>query len=399
LRALADAPFFDWFSPEVQADPEPVWAHLRARSAIARTPLGATVLRRDEVHRLFGDPRLVSAIPFLVRLQGVNEGWLQDMLGASVIALDGPDHTRLRRLVARAFTPRAADQHRPVMRALTDELVDRFAARGRCDFVTDFADHYPVQVICEVLGVPRRDHPLFARWGDVLTYILSLEVGAHLVEIEQAAGELAAYVDVLVEERRRTPGDDLVSSLVAASEDGDRLTPLELQVMISGLLFAGYDTTRNQLGHALVVFAHHPGQWALLAEQPDLASQAVNEVMRLAGAVTGVPRIAAEPIEVDGWEVPAGTMIFLSAASANRDEDAYDDALVFDITKERAPHMTFGGGPHYCLGANLARAEMEEALRILPRRLRNIRLESEPAWRMGTGISGPSTVPLAFDPA
>jgi cytochrome P450 len=399
VRTLDEAPFLDWFDPEVQADPEPVWADLRARSAVARTPLGATVLRRQDVHRLLADPRLVSAIPFLVRLQGVGDGWLQQMLGASVIALDGPDHTRLRRLVARSFTPRAADQHRPVMRGITNDLVDGFVHEGHCEFVGDFADHYPVQVICEVLGVPRRDYHLFARWGDALTYVLSLELGAHLADIEQAAADLAGYVDALVEDRRRSPGEDLVSSLVEASEDGDRLSPIELQVMISGLLFAGYDTTRNQLGHALVMFCRHPDQWARLADEPDLAPQAVTEVMRLAGAVTGVPRIAKEAMEIDGWEVPAGTMVFLSAASANRDASAYDDALVFDITKERAPNLTFGGGPHYCLGANLARAEMEEALRILPRRLRGIRLDSEPTWRTGTGISGPSTVQLGFDRA
>lgn len=399
VRALEDAPFFNWFDPDVQADPEPVVNELRARTAVVRTPLGVSVLRREHVHRLLSDPRLVTAIPHLARLQGAGEGPLAEMLGATVIAIDGEDHTRLRRLVARSFTPKPADRHRPVMRSLVEELVDGFADRGRCEFVADFADQYPVQVICEVLGVPREDHPLFARWGEILTYVLSLELGTHMAEVQQATDELGAYIDDLVEDRRARPRDDLVTNLVEASEDGDRLSPLELRAMIGGLLFAGYDTTRNQLGHAMVTFCHHPEQWALLGEHPDLAPKAVDEVMRLYGAVSGIPRIAAEDLDVDGWIVPAGTVVFLSVASANRDEAVYDDGLIFDITAERVPHLTFGGGPHYCLGANLARAEMEEALRILPTRLRNLRSDGEPEWRQATGISGPTRLPLAFDAA
>jgi cytochrome P450 len=389
---------FNFFDPEVQADPEPVVTELRARTAVVRTPIGASVLRREHVQRLLSDPRLVSAVPHLVRLQAGDGGPLSEMLGTTVIAMDGPDHTRLRRLVARSFTPRAADRHRPVMRALVDELVDGFGD-GRCEFMADFADQYPVKVICEVLGVPPEDHALFARWGEILTYLLSLELGARLSEVEQAAGELGAYIDQLVEDRRARPRDDMVTSLVEASEDGDRLSTLELRAMIGGLLFAGYDTTRNQLGHAVFTFCHHPEQWDLLAAEPDLASRSVDEVMRLVGAVSGVPRITTEDLDIDGWAVPAGTVVFLSLASANRDEAVYDDALAFDITADRVSHLTFGGGPHYCLGANLARAEMEEALRILPRRLRSIRLDAQPSWRENTGISGPSHLPLAFDPA
>ena len=397
MRALADAPFINWFDPEVQADPEATLKEVRSRTGVVRTPIGASVLGREDVHRLLGDGRLVSAIPLLARIQGLNDGPLSDMLGATVVAMDGAEHTRLRRLVSRSFTPREADRHRPVMRALVNELVNAFAASGTCEFVTAFANRYPVQVICEVLGVPREDHHLFARWGDALTYVLSLELGTHLSEIEDAAASLTAYIDGLVAERRTHPGDDLVTSLVEVSEEGDRLSPVELRAMIGGLLFAGYDTTRNQLGQAMVVFCHHPEQWTLLGAQPELTSQAVNEVMRLVGAVSGVPRISTEELDVDGWTIPAGTVVFLSVAAANRDDTAYDDPLAFDITEARAPHLTFGAGPHYCLGANLARAEMEEALRILAGRLRNLRLAADPEWRAGTGISGPTVLPLAFD--
>jgi cytochrome P450 len=399
VRGLDDAPFFNWFDPAVQADLEPIVNELRARTAVVRTPLGASVLRRRKVQHLLADSRLVTAVAHLVRLQSGGDGPLAGMLGDTVIAMDGPDHTRLRRLVARSFTPRAADRHRAVMRSLVDGLLEDFAGDGYCEFMADFADRYPVQVICEVLGVPREDHPLFARWSETLTYLLSFELGPRLAEVEQAANELGAYVDELVEDRRASPRDDMVTSLVEASEDGDRLSQGELRAMIAGLLFAGYDTTRNQLGRAMVTFCHHPDQWDRLAAEPDLAARSVDEVMRLAGAVVGVPRIATQDLEIGGWAIPAGTLVFLSTASANRDETAYDEAGTFDITSDRVPHLTFGGGPHYCLGANLARAEMEEALRILPGRLRDIRLDGQPSWRQGTAISGPSHLPLRFEPA
>jgi cytochrome P450 len=389
----------DIFDPVVQADPEPHYADLRSRTAVARKPLGAAILRRAEVRELLADPRFVTSIPFLVSMQGVGDGWVSEMISSSVIAIEGADHTRLRRLVSRSFTPAAAGRHRPTMQALTNELIDGFAETGRCEFVSEFADHYPVQVICEVLGTPREDHDRFARWGNALTWVLSLELGAHLDEIESAASALGTYIEEMVADRREHPREDLVTSLVQASDDGDRLSAVELFSMISGIVFAGYDTTRNQLGQALFTFARHPDQWALLAEQPELAPQAVDEVMRLVGAVSGVPRIALEDAEIDGWLIPAGTVVFASVASANRDESTFDDPLVFDITAEREGHLTFGGGPHYCLGVHLARAEMEEALRILAARLPDLRLDGEPQWRTGTGIAGPDELRLRFRPS
>jgi cytochrome P450 len=397
-RPLAEAPFINPFDPEVQADPDAAFAELRAKTAVARTPLGASIMRRDEVHRLFGDPRLVSAVALLASAQIGDAGSI-DMLGEAILALDGDDHTRLRRLVARSFTPRAADRHRDTMRAYADDLLDQFVPQGRVEFMSGFADHYPIEVMCEVLGVPPRDHGLFAQWSEVLTYVLSLELGSHLDEVAAAAEALGEYVDQLVADRGAAPRDDLVTELVQASEEGDRLSASELRAMIAGLLFAGYDTTRNQLGQALLVFAQHPEQWALLAARPELAPAAVDEVMRLHSAVVGTPRITADDVEVDGWLIPAGTVVFLSIASANRDESVFDDPLRFDITADRPANLSFGGGPHYCLGANLARAEMVEALTLLARRLPGLRLDGEPTWRTSTGILGPTHLPLAFDAA
>ncbi len=285
-----------------------------------------------------------------------------------------------------------------MMRRRAEQLIDRFAPTGRCELMSDFASHYPIEVMCDVLGVPAEDHGLFARWGDSLTYLLSLELAAHREEVREASDALGEYVGGLIADRRATPRDDLVTDLVQATDEGDRLDDDELEGLIAALLFAGYDTTRNQLGHALFTFAHHPEQWRMLVDDPALAEPAVEEVMRLHGAVAGVPRVTGEEVEVDGWVIPAGTIVFLSCASANRDETVYDDPLRFDITATRVPHMTFGGGPHYCLGASLARAEMAEALPILARRMPDLRLDGEVEWRADTGIVGPERLPLAFTP-
>jgi cytochrome P450 len=397
VPALADAPYLDLFDEQFRADPASVVDRLRADAPLVQTQLGCMVIARRHVHALLSDTRLRSALVPTLTLQGIGRGPLLDMVSSSLLALDGDDHARVRRLVSRSFTPRAADTHRPVMRRVVDDLVEQFAPAGRCEFMADFADHYPVQVICHLLGVPTEDHSLFARWGDELTYLLSLEASAHLASIEQAFAELNAYIDRLVAERRDEPADDLVTQLVEAREGSDALSGAELRALVGGLLFAGYDTTRNQLGIAMTLFCEHPDQWSLLADRPELAPQAVEEVMRVAGTVRVTPRLALDDIDVDGWLVPKGTLVALSLASANHDADAYDDPHRFDISAEREAHLTFGGGPHFCLGASLARAEMQEALPVLAGRLSGLALDGEPEWRPPTGIYGPTRLPLRFN--
>jgi cytochrome P450 len=287
------------------------------------------------------------------------------------------------------------------MRELAEELVGRFAGTGECEFMADFADHYPIEVMCQLLGVPPEDHLRFARWGDALTHVLSLELGLHLDEVNEALAGLNDYLDGLIAERQGAPRQDLVSQLIAAGDDGDRLKPLELRALLGGLVFAGYDTTRNQLALAMTLFCEHPDQWELVAERPELVAPAVEEVMRVAGVVFVTPRVAVEDIELDGWRIPAWTLVSLSLSAANHDPTAFEDPHGFDITATREPQLTFGGGPHFCLGANLARAEMQEALPVLSRRLGPIALAAEPRWRSTatTGIFGPTRLGLRFSPA
>lgn len=397
MKSIDDAPFLDFLSPEFDADPTAATDAARAQSCLARTAIGAVVVAHAEVQALLADPRLDSSLLSIVRLQGLTDGPVFELLSRALLSVDGEDHTRLRKLVSRAFTPRSVEGLRPSMRTLTNALIDRFATAGRCEFMADFADHYPIQMICELLGVPQEDHERFGRWANGLTWVLSFELAARMSEIQESFEGLGAYLEAFIEDRRRAPRDDLVTRLIEAEDGGDRLSPLELRSMIGALLFAGYDTTRNQLGIALSLFAQHPEQWRLLGDRPELAAAAVDEVLRILGTVAVAPRIAREELVVGDYRIPAGTLLTLSTAAANHDPAAHDLPARFDITAaRREPPLTFGGGPHYCLGANLARLEMQEALTILARRLRDVRIDGEVGWRPRTGIFGPTTLPLRF---
>jgi hypothetical protein len=398
MKPLSEAPFLDIFAPEFVADPATTIERLRRQSGIVRTPIGALVIEHTKVLGLLGDPRLRSSLLDFIRLQGLVEGPIFEAVSTSLLAVEGDDHTRLRKLVSRAFTPRSVERLRPSMRRLAETLTARFAAAGRCEFMADFADHYPIQLICELLGVPREDYERFGRWSNAITWVLSLELAAHLEEVSEGFAGLATYVEAFIEARRANPEDDLVSALIAAEDGGDRLSGPELRSLIASLLFAGYDTTRNQLGIGLFLFAQFPEQWQRLRERPELVPHAVEEVLRFQGTVSVAPRVAHESLEIGGYHVPAGTIVSLSTAAANHDPAVHVRPEAFDVTVEREPPLTFGGGPHYCLGANLARAEMQEALGVLAHRLPDLALDGEVAWRPRTGIFGPTRLPLRFTP-
>jgi cytochrome P450 len=250
--------------------------------------------------------------------------------------------------------------------------------------------------MCHVLGVPDEDHEDFARWNRAITWALSFSLGEHLDEVQWGLEQMGNYVAQLMADRRREPREDMVTALVQAREADDRLTDDEISMMIEALLFAGYDTTRNQLGLAMWLFAEFPDQWKLLHDDPSLASKAVEELMRFRGAVGAVPRVVVDDFELDGYRLTAGTLVALSTSAANHDPSGFDNPWAFDITADREPHFTFGGGPHYCLGAALARAEMQEALPILAAALPNLTLDGEPVWRPPMGIFGPESLPIRF---
>lgn len=375
-----------------------VIADARAQSPIAMSPHGPHVLSYELVHTVLRDNRFVTAHGLGLDLQGVTSGPLWDRATSNILGLDGERHHRLRRIVSKAFAPRGAERLRTVILDVITALVDPLTSVGHCDVVSDVARRYPTPVICALLGAPAEDWHLFSAWVDDIKKLFEWNVAEDGPAILAAWDELDAYLEDLIARRRAALTDDLISDLIRCEHEGDRLTHDELLMLCATLLGAGTDTTRNQLAAAIQVLAGHPDQWALLARHPELAPNAVHELMRYCPIIFGTLRRAAEDVELAGVRVPAGALVGANTASANRDPGVYADPDRLDITREGQPPMlTFGGGVHYCLGSHLARLELTEALRVITRRMPNARLAGPAPWPAMSGITGPTTVPLEFD--
>ncbi len=371
----------------------------RAQSWIVKVPFGYQILDHADCVAVLKDKRWHQAIRLLNAMSGItDEEYLARRERTSILSAEGEEHQRLRRLVSGAFTPRSADRLRPFMRDVINGLLDPIVEQGRCELVADVCEPYPIPIVCELLGAPKEDWPLFSHWATDIFRVFDAEVAKYTKEIMVASDAMDAYVADLIEVRRTDPQDDLLSDLIAAEEAGDRLSTEELLMLAEAVLLAGTDTTRNQLACALAVFAEHPDQWKLLAERPELAPRAAEESLRYLGAVRGTGRFASEDIEYRDILFPAGTIVFPNFVSANTDPNLFGDPGDFDITAKRdATHLTLGFGLHYCLGANLARAELQEALVIMSQRMPNLALDGDVVWKPPTaGIWGPAELPLTF---
>jgi cytochrome P450 len=284
------------------------------------------------------------------------------------------------------------------MRGFLAELWEAFGADGRCDFVEAVAKPYPSLTIATVMGAPLEDAPRLHHWSNLIQRQFASNLFEERAAIEEAVVEFYAYTRELLARRRESPGDDLISKLLAARHEGDRLSDEELVNLVLNILIGGVDTTQSQLAHAVRLLAEHPDQWRLLAERPELASAAVDEALRYEPITPFTARIALEDVEYDGVVFPVGTVVMVSAFNGNRDPGAFADPDRFDIAAERTSGraLTFGAGIHYCLGANLARAEMQEALAFLAARMPELRLDGEPRFDSIHGIYGIESLPLAF---
>ena len=397
-RLLTDLPSLDYFDPAYQEDPHRFNAAALAQGPIASGPLGPELLGYELVQKVLRDPGFRMPIGLGLEVQGVTSGPLWDRTVSGIMSLDGAEHQRLRRLVSRSFTPRAADRLRDKMVEVINGLIDPVAPAGRCDVVTDVAGPYPIPVICELLGAPRDDWQRFSAWTDEIFKIFNFDLANDEADIMRAFEELDAYIGAMVEERRLALSEDLVSELIRAEDEGDRLSGDELKMLVSAILNAGTDTTRSQLAAAAQVFCAHPEQWKRLAEQPELGPRVVDEVTRHSPVVFRTMRVATKDVDLDGLHVSAGTLVGANTAAANRDPAVFDDPDRFDITRDGpAPTLTFGGGIHYCLGVHLAKAELSEALAAMARRMPNLRLVGPAPWKPLFGVSGPLTLPVEFD--
>ena len=408
MRATVTCPtVFEADLPTVSYEdaPTPHAAHEALKRAREQSPIvmgahGPEIMRYELAHTALRDPRMSPPPGMGLEAQGITSGPLWDRVSALLLCINGEDHARLRRLVSRAFTPRSVARLDKTITDIITELTDPLMERGRSEIVVDIARPYPVPVICELLGAPRADWQLFSDWADDFFKTFAWEAAKYEPQILAAWGELDDYVDDMVAERRKSPTDDLISALIRAEDEGDRLNMAELRMLAGGILMAGTDTTRNQVAAAIDVLCDHPEQWTLLAEHPELAMKAVEELMRFYPVTFGVMRMTTEDVEYEGVIIPTGTFVWVNTASANRDPAVFDDPDRLDITREGAPPMqSFGAGAHYCLGANLARREIAEALRVMAARMRNLRRAGPAPWKPLVAISGPATLPVEFDAA
>jgi cytochrome P450 len=397
-----ELPELDFFSPELRGERfHEAMAELSERGWLATSPIGYFVLDRESAAFFLRTRAATFPGMKIAEMFEVPEGPLLEQMRRNILHINGDDHRRLRNLVNPAFTPRAADRWRPAMRDFLERLWEPLAGEGRCEFVGAFAKPYPSLTIATVMGAPLEDAPKLYEWSNLIQRQFD---GPSLMNerdaIERACAEFYEWAAELIERRRSEPADDLISTLIAAEQEGDRLSDVECMNLVLNVLVGGVDTTQSQLAHAMRLFAAHPEQWRLLADQPELAPAAVEEVVRFEPITPFTARLLHEEVEYRDVTFPAGTVVMVCAFTGNRD-GVDGEAEQFDIAADRgdAKPLTFGAGIHYCLGANLARAELQEALAFLPERMPGLALDGEPELGSVHGIYGLDSLPLRWNAA
>jgi hypothetical protein len=392
--------------PVVRADPYPTYARLQGKGLVLPTVLGGWLLSRHaEVFAVLRDTRFSSSsrhqagyeqFAELGRQLGLSD--LQDLMGRVMLFADPPDHTRLRRIVGKAFTARAVEDMRPRIAAIVDRMLDAVAAEGGADLVEALAFPLPVTVISDMLGVPDEDHEMLRSW--TAEAVKALDPSDDMTVFFPAAEAIRAlrtYFDDLVGHRRRALGSDLLSALIAAEDDGDRLSHEELLDTAILLFGAGHETTVNLIAGGALNLLRHPGELARLRADPTLITSAVEELLRFGPPVQLTARIATVDVELAAQPIAAGTEVVALIAAANRDPEVFEDPGQLDIGRRDNRHLSFGGGIHHCLGAPLARIEGQEAIGRLIHRFPDLALaEPEIEWKPTSTIRGPQRLALVW---
>ncbi|MCC7367834.1 MAG: cytochrome P450 [Chloroflexi bacterium] len=395
------------FDAAFKADPFPLFRQLQVERPVHRVNLAGVgpiwlIARYDDAMAVLSDPRFVKdARHVLTPAQKSRFPKLTPalaLLQQSMLSQDPPNHTRLRALVSRAFTPRRIDGLRPRIQQLADELLDKMAPRGEADLITDYALPIPITIIGELLGVPDQDRVRLRAWSSA--FISAPPTDKSVEQLASAVDEYVDFFRSLFALRRGRPQDDLISALVRAEGDGDRLSETELFSMTSLILIAGHETTAHLIGNGTLALLQHPDQLERLRREPNLLGPAIEELLRHASPVeAATERWAAEDITVGGVTIPRGELVHVLLGSANRDANRYIDPDTLDLTRDARQHLAFGHGIHYCVGAPLARLEGRIALGTLIQRLPDLRLTvpfDQLRWRPGIVLRGLAHLPVAF---
>jgi cytochrome P450 len=389
LAAELELPSFDHTDPDLRGE-----SYRMAMAAVegydgwlAANPFGFTVLDRESGEFFLRSKSVIFPGLTIAELFGITDGPLHEEFVKNIITMEGADHRRLRNLVNPALAPRAVDRYRPAMRGFVEQLLGQLQANGRCEFVEDFAKPYPSLVIAHVMGAPLADAPRLHHWSNMI----QRQFDAQSVVNDRA------QIEQLIGRRRQDPGDDLITALLQAEDAGDRLSHDELRNLVLNLLVGGVDTSQSQLAHTIRLLAGHPDQWKALRGDPEgLALAAVDEGVRYEPITPFGARMTTQEVEFRGVTFPPNTVMLISAWHANRDGIERDE---FDILADRgrARVLTFGAGIHFCVGQNLARAEMQEAVTLLAQRIRKLSLNGEPEFGTPAGIYGLEALPLRVE--
>ena len=400
---------FNPFEPSQASDPYPMYSYAREHMPIFFSPLLNmwVVTRHEDICEIarntthFSNGRAVDVVaqmpPEVLAIFAES-----DVQPDFLVQIDPPAHTRVRRLSNKGFTPQRVSALEPRVREFANELVDTFLADGKADLMTQFADHLPRMVICDAVGVPRQDIPKFAQWTEdwakfLFTVGLSLE---ELLAGARGAVALQEYSKALIQQRRQQPQDDLLTDLVQAHDEGERLTMNELVGLIMSFLIAGTVTSSDLIGNALVLLLPQPELWRALSENPQLAPKFVEETLRRDTSIPGLMRVAMDDIIFKGVSITKGDRLMLAFASANHDDTVFPDPGRFDIERENIQkHVAFGQGIHYCIGAPVARLEAKVALEVLSQRLPNLRFQPDQTvvFRPSLVYHGPEHLNLLWD--
>jgi pimeloyl-[acyl-carrier protein] synthase len=391
---------FNPMDPEFLANPYPIYHRLRGEDPVHHSALGFWILTRyDDVVFSLRDPRLAKEA--IASYVAARFGNTPPGLGLSMLDRDPPDHTRLRGLVSKAFTPRVVERLRPHIQQIVNGLLDRVEGTGSMDLIESFAYPLPVTVICQMLGVPVEHRERFKQWGldiarglDGLLLPPDSEVLRRSVTARHA---LSDYFRGLIAERRASPREDLLSALIAAEEEGDKLSEEELLATSILLLIAGHETTVNLIGNGTLALLRHPDQLRRLREHPELISSAVEELLRYDGPVQRTARIPSEDVIIGGQTIAKGEMVMPFIGAADRDPAQFADPDRLDIARPDNRHIAFGWGIHFCLGAPLARVEGQLAILTLVQRLPKLALATDtPEYRQSLTLRGLTALPVTF---